>query len=74
MRDTSDEAAELQLRIQRSLGGEARLRLAIEMSETARALALAGLRERHPSWTARELLHELVRLAGVDVPLAAWPG
>jgi hypothetical protein len=35
MHDTSENAAELQLRIQRSLGGEARLRLALELARVA---------------------------------------
>jgi hypothetical protein len=73
MRDTSPAAAELQLHRQRTMSGEARLRLAIEMSEAARALALAGLRARHPAWTDRQLTREIARLAGADVPAGAWP-
>lgn len=55
MRDTTDHAARLQARIQESLGGAGRLRVAYDLSTVARALALAGLRARHPSWTTAQL-------------------
>jgi hypothetical protein len=46
--DTSPAAAEMQARIQERLGGAGRLRLAYEMSVSARALMLAGLQARRP--------------------------
>jgi hypothetical protein len=55
MRDTTEPVLELQARIQERLGGAGRLRLAYELSETARALALAGLQLRQPTWTAAQL-------------------
>jgi hypothetical protein len=59
VRDTTREAGEVQARIQERLGGEARLRLAYEMSVVARSLALAGLRARRPSSSMEELSRAL---------------
>ncbi len=61
--DTSAKAAAMQLEIQRRLSPGDRLRIALEMSETARALALGGLRVRFPNWTAHQLQRELLRQA-----------
>lgn len=61
MRDTTPQAARLQAEIHERMGGAARLRLAYELSVVARALALAGLEARHPTWTPAQLrraLHE----------------
>lgn len=71
MTDTSPEAAALQISIQRSLTGAARLRLALEMSYAARELALARLRREHPDWSDRELERELLRYAFGSAPLPA---
>ncbi len=46
--DTTAEADETQASIQRRLGPEGRLKVAMEMSEIARRLARAGLCARHP--------------------------
>lgn len=46
--DTTAEADELQLSIQRRLGPAGRLKLAVQMSDLARKLARAGLRARKP--------------------------
>jgi hypothetical protein len=61
--DTTAEAEALQLEILRRMDGASRLRLAMEMSLTARALALAGIRQRHPDYSERELTKALLRLA-----------
>ncbi len=62
MSDTSEAAAELQVDIQRRLGGPARLTLAFHMSLAARGLALSRLRTRYPDRPERELWRELLRL------------
>lgn len=69
MSDTSPEAAEIQASIHRRMTGAERLRLAVEMSMTARELALARLRAQHPEWTDRELNRELLRYAFGSDPL-----
>ena len=68
--DTSAEAEALQREIQRRLGGPSRLRLALDMSVTARALALARLRRRHPDYSELDLKKVLLRLtfAGDNLP------
>ena len=59
-RDTSQRAAELQDEIHRRLSPADRLRMAIEMSEFARSLSRAGLRDRHPEFTESELDAEML--------------
>lgn len=44
--DTSVEAARVRLRVLRELGGPARLKQALELSEAVRILAESGRRER----------------------------
>ncbi len=70
MSDTSPEIQAIQDEIYRRMTGEERLKLAFELSDTARAFALAGLRQRHPDWTDWELKRELLRYAFGSQP---WP-
>lgn len=70
MSDTSPEAEEIQASIYRAMTGEQRLKLAMEMSEKARELALTRLRLEHPDWTEWELKRELLRYAFGNEP---WP-
>jgi len=46
--------------------------LALEMSEFARELAVAGIRRDHPQWTEAQVARELLRLAFLPAPLPAW--
>lgn len=72
--DTTAEAHEAQLRAWRNLGPERRLALAISMSDDAREVAMQGVRQRHPEYTAEEALHALLRVTLGDGPYrAAWP-
>ncbi len=59
--DTTREAELVQLSVYRRLGGVERLRLALELSELAQTLAVAGIRQRHPDATAAEIARELSR-------------
>jgi hypothetical protein len=61
MRDTTQYAEKLQAEIQERMGGAGRLIMAYELSTLARSLALAGLQERHPTWTLAQLYLELYR-------------
>lgn len=70
MSDTSPAAQAVQDEIHRRMSGEERLKLAMDMSDMARAFALARLRAEHPDWTDRELKRELLRYAFGDAP---WP-
>jgi hypothetical protein len=61
--DTSAEAASLQASVHRRMSGAERFRIALDMSLTARAFALARLRQEHSDWSDRELMLEVVRIA-----------
>ncbi len=61
--DTAPDAAAIQSRVIERLTVEQRLELAFEMSQMARALARARLREEHADWGERDLDRELLRLA-----------
>ncbi len=54
-RDTSPEAERVWIELLRRAPAWRRLQLADHMSSTVRALSLAGLRQRHPRASEREL-------------------
>ena len=60
--DTSPEAAAIQQEIFRRMTTTERLRMALEMSESMRDVALAGLRGRRPELNSEELSRELMRI------------
>lgn len=66
--DTSPAAEEIQRDIFRRMTTEQRLRLALEMSESVRNIALAGLRSRRPDLDADGLSRELMRIMYGVVP------
>ena len=70
-RDTSPEAQSIQLAAQRLMPPAARLRQALELSETMRALALARLRPLHPGLSELERVERL--LGGTLVPRSSDP-
>jgi Rv0078B-related antitoxin len=70
MSDTTPAVQAIQDEIHRRMTGEERLKLAFEMSEMARNLALSRLRKEHPDWTEWELKRELLRYAFGSQP---WP-
>ena len=60
MKDTTEDAAEVQRAVYRRLGGSGRVALAIELSEMTRALALDGIRRRNPGMTEAQAIRELI--------------
>lgn len=70
MSDTSPAAQAIQDEIHRRMSGEERLKLAMEMSDMARAFAVARLRQEHPDWTEWEIKRQLLRYAFGSEP---WP-
>ena len=70
--DTSPEAEGMQLRVLKSLTGEQRLLLALEMSDFARELTKAGIREQHPDWSEGQVMWEIIRRSFFPDPLPAW--
>jgi hypothetical protein len=66
--DTTPEITAIQEGIFRRMTSEQRLRQALEMSESLRNVALAGLRSRRPELKADELSRELMRIMYGFVP------
>jgi hypothetical protein len=54
--DTSLAMAEAQMQLYRELGPEGRGRIAAEMSDMLRELAIAGVRLRHPEFDEEQVL------------------
>ena len=64
-RDTSPEAFAVQVERLRQAGPEARVAMAVEMSDAVRELAVAAIRRRHPELDDRQVARELAeRLHG----------
>lgn len=61
MSDTSPIAARIQANIHRRLLPADRLRIAMDMSETAHELARSRLRTVHPEWSERQLTDASLR-------------
>lgn len=59
--DTTDDARAVQLDVLRKLGPAGRMRLAAEMSEEARRIAIEGERRRHPELSAAEAKSVVLR-------------
>ena len=72
--DTDDETRAVRVAILRRLTSEQRVEIALQMSMDVRAIALAGIAERHPGASAREHELELFRiLYGHTLIDAAFP-
>jgi hypothetical protein len=67
-KDTTSEARKAQLDALRRLSGRDRLESACRMSDDARSVTLAGIRHRHPEWTADAIHRELLqRMLGAEL-------
>jgi len=67
--DTSPEAWAVQRASLARMTGEERVRIAIEMSESVRAIRIAGIRSRHPGWDASQVIRHLVAEDyGIELP------
>lgn len=60
--DTSEEAWAVQMGLLRGAGPEARLRMALQMSDDVREITRCGIRSRHPKWSEDDVDAELVRI------------
>ena len=69
IRDTSPEAEDIQLRLQREMTGEQRLRLAFELSDLTQEMTRAGIRRDHPAWSEGEVIREWLRQCFYPKPL-----
>jgi len=59
-RDTAPEALRVQIEAQRRLGGPGRLKLACQMSQTVRNLAVDRIKKKNPSFDERAILDEVM--------------
>jgi hypothetical protein len=59
--DTEEAARQVQLKVTRRLTASERVRLAVEMSEAARRIAIDGERRRHPELTEEQARHVVFR-------------
>lgn len=72
--DTSAAAHEAQLRCYRRMSGAEKVAIAVQLSEDVRAVAMAGIRSRHPEYSDREVWFAFARLLhGDEVFGRAWP-
>lgn len=72
--DTSAEAERVMIDKLRAMSPADRLTLALSLSHSVRALALAGVRQRHPNASVREqLLRLAITIHGRDLAKLAYP-
>lgn len=73
-RDTTPEAAAVQAAIYRRMSTDDKTKLAAQMSEEVRQIALDNIRRRHPEYDAHQAKMALFRLLlGDDLFSRAWP-
>jgi hypothetical protein len=65
---------EAQLRLYREIGEEGRGRMAAEMSDLLRDLAIAGVRHRHPEYDEEQVLAEVLAVFYGRRPKREHPG
>jgi hypothetical protein len=58
--DTSPAITEAQNQLYREIGSAGRARIAAEMSDMLRELAIAGVRRRHPEFDEEQVLAEVL--------------
>jgi hypothetical protein len=66
--DTTPAAAALQLQAYRELGPAGRLRIALELSDLTHAMAIAGIRRRHPELSETEARRKLAEQLYLSTP------
>lgn len=72
--DTSAEADRVLVEKWRAMSPGQRLNLALSMSQSVRALAIAGVRQRYPDASPREqLLRLALAIHGQELATAAYP-
>ena len=73
--DTSVDAHVAQMAVYRRMTGGQRMALALELSETVRTIARAGIRARHPEYSEQDVRDAFHRMTLGDALFrAAWPG
>lgn len=68
-KDTTIEAWTTHREILRRIGSEARFAVAIELSDTVRAIQVEGVCDRNPEWSHPDAVRHIVaRQYGVELP------
>ena len=71
--DTTEAARRVQRGILNRMSPEQRVRLAAEMSDDVREVAMAGIRILHPGWSEKRVRRALlVRIYGAKLVERAW--
>lgn len=70
--DTHPEVEAMQLERLRSMTGEQRLLMGIDISTLSRALMKAGVKKEHPDWSEPQIMREVMRLTFFPQPLPDW--
>jgi hypothetical protein len=70
--DTHPKIEALQLKLLRSMTGEQRLLMGIDISDLSRTLMKAGIKREHPEWSEKQVMRELIRLVFFPQPLPDW--
>ena len=74
-RDTSLDAARVQLEVYRRMEPSERLRVGLELTRLSRDLMTHGIRARHPDYSEEEVRWALLRAwLGEDLFAQAYPG
>jgi hypothetical protein len=72
--DTSADAQRAQDEVYRKLGPQGRIRIMFQLNDMVRAIAIAGIRRRHPDYDDEQVKLAFARLTlGDDLVRAAWP-
>lgn len=73
-RDTSEEAARVQLEVYRRMTPAERLRVGLELTQMSRDLLAQGIRSRHPHYSDSQVRWALIRAwIGRDLFARAYP-
>jgi hypothetical protein len=72
--DTTPEAAWVQIEVFRRMAPGKRLRMALHLSDSLRAIVAAGVKSRHPEFNAEQIKLEVIRLTlGDDLFRKVYP-
>jgi hypothetical protein len=73
--DTTPEAAWVQIEVFRRMSPRKRLRMVLQLSDSLRAIAAAGVRSRHPEFSAEQVKLAVIRMSlGDELFRKVYPG
>lgn len=72
--DTTVDAHEQQSELYARMGGRGRVDIVYRLNQAMRRMALAGIRARHPAYSAAQVEHAYARMVlGDALVRAVWP-